>query len=175
MPSWDKFWTRHRDQRTQLPLLNLLFSCSVVSDSATPWTAAHQAPLSFTISQSLLKLMSTELVMLSNHLILFCPLLLCLQSFLPSGSFPMGWLFAPGGQSIGASASASVVSEGPGAKAAYCTCPLHRPPPKGRAKYLSRPSGQTPGHTPTLTPKKEQTRPPRGVTSTGTCHLFSRP
>ena len=40
------------------------------SDSATPWTAATQASLSFTISQSLLKLMSMELVMLSNHLIL---------------------------------------------------------------------------------------------------------
>ena len=43
---------------------------------ATPWTAAHQAPLSFTISQSLLKFMSTESVMLSNHLILCHPLLL---------------------------------------------------------------------------------------------------
>ena len=40
------------------------------------WTAACQAPLSFTISQSLLKFMSTELVMLSNHLILCHPLLL---------------------------------------------------------------------------------------------------
>ena len=44
--------------------------------SATPWTAACQASLSFTISQSLLKFMSTELVMLSNHLILCHPLLL---------------------------------------------------------------------------------------------------
>ena len=42
----------------------------------TPWTAAHLASLSFTISQSLLKLMSIELVMPSNHLILCCPLLL---------------------------------------------------------------------------------------------------
>ena len=47
----------------------------------TPWTAAHQASLSFTISQSLLKLMSTELVKLSNHLILCCPLLLLLSIF----------------------------------------------------------------------------------------------
>ena len=45
----------------------------------TPWTAAHQASLSFTISQSRLKLMSLESVMTSNHLILCCPLL-----FLPS-------------------------------------------------------------------------------------------
>ena len=49
----------------------------------TPWTTAHQASLFFTISQSLLKLMSTESVMLSNHLILWCPLLL-LPSIFPS-------------------------------------------------------------------------------------------
>ena len=49
----------------------------------TPWTTAHQASLSFTISQSLLKLMSLESVMLSNHLILCCPLLL-LPSIFPS-------------------------------------------------------------------------------------------
>ena len=49
----------------------------------TPWTAAHQASLSIINSQSLLKLMSIESVMLSNHLILYCPLLL-LPSILPS-------------------------------------------------------------------------------------------
>ena len=48
---------------------------------ATPWTAAHQVSLSFTISQSLLKLMSIELVMPSNHLILCHPLLLLLSIF----------------------------------------------------------------------------------------------
>ena len=47
-----------------------------MSNSATPWTAAHQASLSFTISKSLLKLMSTESVMPSNNLILCRPLLL---------------------------------------------------------------------------------------------------
>ena len=52
------------------------FSSSVVSDSVTPWTAARQASLSITISQSLLKLMSIELMMPSNHLIFCCPLLL---------------------------------------------------------------------------------------------------
>jgi len=41
---------------------------------ATPWTAAHQAPMSFTIFQNWLRFMSTESVMLSNHLILCCPL-----------------------------------------------------------------------------------------------------
>ena len=54
----------------------LLFSCSVVSNSATPCTAAHQASLSFTISWSLLKLVSIELMMPSGHLILCHPLLL---------------------------------------------------------------------------------------------------
>ena len=48
-----------------------MFSCSVVSNSGTPWAAACQVSLSFTISWSLLKLLSTEWVMPSNHLI-FC-------------------------------------------------------------------------------------------------------
>ena len=62
-----------------------------------PCTAAHQAPLSSTVSQNLLKSMSIELVMPSNHLILCYPLLL--RSFFPSiRSFPMNWLFASGGQ-----------------------------------------------------------------------------
>ena len=50
---------------------------------ATPWTAAHQSSLPFTISRSLLKLTSIESVMPSNHLILCCPLLL-LPSIFPS-------------------------------------------------------------------------------------------
>ena len=54
-----------------------------MSVSATPWTAAHQASLSFTISWSLLKLTSIESVMLSNHLI-FCHPLLLLPSIFPS-------------------------------------------------------------------------------------------
>ena len=49
----------------------------------TPWTAAHQASLSFNVSWSLLKFMSVELVMLSNHLILCCSLLL-LPSVFPT-------------------------------------------------------------------------------------------
>ena len=49
------------------------FSRSVVSDFATPWTAARQASLSSTNSRSLLKLMSIESVMPSNHLMLCCP------------------------------------------------------------------------------------------------------
>ena len=60
-----------------------VMSDSVVSDSVTQWTAARQASLSFTISLSLLKFMSTETVMPSNHLILCHPLLL-LPSIIPS-------------------------------------------------------------------------------------------
>ena len=71
-------------------------SLSRVRLFVTPWTAARQASLS-TNSWSLLKLMSVALVMQSNHLILCCPLLFCLQSFLASGSFPMGWFFISGG------------------------------------------------------------------------------
>ena len=56
--------------------MTLLFSRSVMSDSATPWTAARQASLSITNSQSLLKLMAIESVMPSNHFILCRPLLL---------------------------------------------------------------------------------------------------
>ena len=56
-------------------------SLSHIQLFATPWTAAHQAFLSITIFQSLLKLISTELVMPSNHLILCCPLLLLLSIF----------------------------------------------------------------------------------------------
>ena len=56
--------------------LSSVQSLSCVRLFATPWTAAHQASLSFTNSQSLLKLMSIDLVMPSNHLILCHPLLL---------------------------------------------------------------------------------------------------
>ena len=71
----------------------------------TPWTAAYQVSLSFTISQSFLKLMSIELVMPSNHLVLCRPLSSCLQSFPASESFLMSGLLGWGGQSIAASAS----------------------------------------------------------------------
>ena len=52
----------------------LLFSCQVVSDSVTPWTAACQAPLSVTISWSLPQFMSVASMMPSSHLILWHPL-----------------------------------------------------------------------------------------------------
>ena len=75
----------------------------------TPWTAVCQASLSSIISQSLLKFMSVELVMLSSHLTPVTSFSFCPQSFPAAGSFPVSWLFASGGQSIGASASASVL------------------------------------------------------------------
>ena len=75
----------------------------------TPWTAAHQASLSITNSWSLLKLMSIQSVMPSNHLILCCPLLLMPSIFPSIRSFPVSQFFASGGQSIGVSASASVL------------------------------------------------------------------
>ena len=58
------------------PNSSVQFSPSVLSNSSTPWTAACQASLSISNSWSLLKLMSIESVMPSNHLILCCPLLL---------------------------------------------------------------------------------------------------
>ena len=74
---------------------------------STPRTAISLASLSFTISWSLLKLMSIESVMPSNLLILCLPFS-CPQSFPASGSFPVSQLFVSGGQSFGASTSASV-------------------------------------------------------------------
>ena len=76
--------------------------------SVSPWTEAYQAALSFTIFLSLLKFMTIEWLMMSNHLIIIFPLFL-LQSFQASGSFLLSQLFTSGGQSIGASALASVL------------------------------------------------------------------
>ena len=73
---------------------------------ATPWTAAHQASLSFTISWSVLKLVSIESMMPSNHLILCCPLLL-LPSIFPNICirWPKYWSFSfsisPSSESLG--------------------------------------------------------------------------
>ena len=75
---------------------------------ATQWTAAHQASLSITDSQSLPKLMSIESVIPSNHLILYYPLLPLPQSFPESGSFLMNQFFPSGGQINGDSVSGSV-------------------------------------------------------------------
>ena len=75
---------------------------------ATQWTSACQAPL-YIISLSLLKFTSIKSLMLSNHLIHCCRLLLLPQSFLALGSFPMSQLFISSSQSTGASASTAVL------------------------------------------------------------------
>ena len=79
-------------------------SLSCVRLFAIPWTAARQASLSFSISWSLRKLLSIELVMSSKHSSSVIPFSSCPQSFPASESLPIGWLFTSGGQSIGASA-----------------------------------------------------------------------
>ena len=85
------------------------FSCSVVSDSATPWTAAQQTSLSITNSWACSNscpsrggchpTISLSVIPFSSHH----------QSFPASGSFPMSQFFTPHGQSTGVSASASVI------------------------------------------------------------------
>ena len=80
------------------------FSHSAVSLS-DPWTAAHEASLSVTNSQSLFKLMSTDSVMPSNHLILCRPLLLPPSIFPSIRIFSMSQFFESGCQSTGVSAS----------------------------------------------------------------------
>ena len=81
-------------------------SLSCVQLFVTPWAAAGQAYLSFTISWSLCKLISFESMMPSNYLILYHPLLPSI--FSSTRSFPVSQLFPSGAQSIGASTSASV-------------------------------------------------------------------
>ena len=71
------------DMETRIFIVVVVQSLSRVQLFVTPWTAACKASLSFTIFQSLLKLMSSESVMPSNHLLLCCPLLL-LPSVFPS-------------------------------------------------------------------------------------------
>ena len=117
--SWRKFWTPgiQRDQKPYCQFeepgaktgcqnkgrvlsmhtaLNTIYcSCCLTAKScptlSTLWTAARQVSLSFTISQSLLKLMSSELMMASNHLILCHPLLL-LPSTFPIIRVSFNWL-----------------------------------------------------------------------------------
>ena len=80
----------------------------VLSDSETSWTAAHQAPLASTIwvCSNSCPLSWWYFLTISSSV---SPFSSCPQSFLASGSFPVSWLSASGGQSNGASASASVL------------------------------------------------------------------
>ena len=97
-----------RSQTVHIPISSVQ-SLSHVRLFATPQTAGRQASLSITNFQILPKLMSIELVMSSNHLILVIPFSSHLQSFPASGSFQMSQLFTSCGQSIGVSASTSVL------------------------------------------------------------------
>ena len=90
-------------------MISLVQSLSRVQLFATPWTTAHQALLSFTISWNLLKYMSIESVRhptISSFTILFS---FCFQSVPASAFFPMSQFFSSSGQSIEASGSASVL------------------------------------------------------------------
>ena len=82
---WDETISCHinKQEMSQPSNANLLFSHPVRSDSVTPWTAARQASLSFTISRSLPKFTFIASVISSSHLNLWCPLLL-LPSIFPS-------------------------------------------------------------------------------------------
>ena len=83
--------------------------CSVTVMSNSLWPHRLAASLSLAISWNLLKLMSIESVMPSNHLILCHHLLLLPSVFVSIRVFPLSWLFTSGGQSIRVSASASVL------------------------------------------------------------------
>ena len=107
LPTWQtplsliknkKKYTLHLQSSSSVQLL------SYVQVFVTPWTAAHQSSLSITNSQSLLKHMSIQ----PSHP-LVTPFSSCLQSFPASGTLQMSQFFASGGQSIGVSASASVL------------------------------------------------------------------
>ena len=124
------FWFRILTSAREFPTPSILDrrfssvqSLSHVRLFVTLWTATCQASLSITNSQSLLKLMSIEMVTPSNHLIFHRPLLLlppippsirvfsneCLRSFPTPEFFPVTQLFPSGGQNIGVSASTSVL------------------------------------------------------------------
>ena len=94
--------------------LSSVQSLSLVQLFATPWTTAHQASLSITNSQSLLKLISIKTVMPSNNFILCRPSLFLPSIFLSirvfsNESVQMSQFFTSGGQSIGVSATISVL------------------------------------------------------------------
>ena len=90
----------------EVELRSVVHSCLTLCN---PMDCSTPGFVSFTISQNLLKLMSIESMMPSNYLVLCYPFSSCLQSFLASGSFPMSQFFTSSGQSIGVSASASVL------------------------------------------------------------------
>ena len=114
---WHSLWTLKTAKKYKtghLPVRLLIQFSSVQLLSrvwlfTTPWTEVHQASLSITNSQNLLKFMPIELVMPSNHSGLCHPFSSCLQSFPASGSFLRTQFLASAGQSIGVSFSTSVL------------------------------------------------------------------
>ena len=106
-PALDQSLRYRKDTRnlSLSPFSSVAQPCPTLCD---PMNCSMQASLSFTNSQSQPKHVSIESVMPSNHLILCLPLLLP-QSFPASGSFQMNQLFTSGSQSIGVSASTSVL------------------------------------------------------------------
>ena len=104
-------WVHTQPHHVDIPQFSSVQSLSHIQLFATPWTAACLASLSITNSWSSRKLMSIESVMPSNHLILYHPLLLLPSVFPSIRVFSMSQFFASGGQSTGASPSASVTSQ----------------------------------------------------------------
>ena len=97
------------ETQAELTLYNSLVQLLIrVQLFATPWTAAHHTSLSFTISQSLLKLISIDTIR-PSHLLSSLLLLPSIFPNIPTRSFPIGWLFTSGGQNIGVWASISVL------------------------------------------------------------------
>ena len=93
----------------QLLCYSVQFSRSVVSDFETPWTAARQASLSYTISRVCSNSCPSSQWCHPAISSSIFPFSFCLQSFPSSGFFPVSQFFASGGQSIGVSASASIL------------------------------------------------------------------
>ena len=108
LPPWPETPER-QPRRALLPTVAVVQSLSRVRLFPAMWTAARQASLSFTISQSWLKLMSIGSVMPSNHLILCRPLLLLPSSFPSIRGFSNKLALCIRCQSIGASASGSAL------------------------------------------------------------------
>ena len=103
-------WVSLEMNKKMYPLRQLVVqSWSCVWFFVTPWTAGHQASLSFTVSRSLLKLTSIESLILSNHLILCRPLLLPPSIFPSIRVFSKDLVLRLRWPSFGASASASVL------------------------------------------------------------------
>ena len=97
---WLRICASTVESMVSIPQFSSVQLLSCVQLFATPWTAARQASLPITNSQSLPKLISIESEMPSNHLILCRPLLLLPSIFPSTRAFQMSQLFASGGQSI---------------------------------------------------------------------------